>query len=66
MPSLHPSYIATHHSPHLDLLAFACEDVDIPGTRADGERGERGESSSGLGIATFAFGEPAKFYLIFD
>lgn len=51
---------------HTYLLAFACEDVDIPETRADGKRGERGESSSGLGIATFAFGEPAKFYLIFD
>ena len=57
-------HITMHHSPHLDLLAFACEDVDNPETtRADGEHGERGESSSEL--AVHAVGEPAKFYLIF-
>ena len=53
-----------HLTPHkcLGLPAFVCEDVDNPETRADGEHGERGESSSELGIATFAVGEPAKFY----
>ena len=60
------SHITMHRSPHLHLLAFACGDGDNPETRADGEHGERGESSSELGIATFAVGEPAKFYLIFD
>ena len=59
------SHITMHHSPHLDLLAFACEDVDNPETRTDDEQGERGESSSELGIAVHAVGGPAKFYLIF-
>lgn len=54
-----------HHSPHLDLLAFACGDGDNPETRTDDEQGERGESSSELGIAVHPLGEPAKFYLIF-
>ena len=53
-----------HRSPHLHLLAFACEDVDNPVTRADGEHGERGESSSELGVAVHAVGKPAQFYLI--
>lgn len=56
-----------HHSPlkRLGLPAFACEDAGNPVTRTDGEHGERGESSSELGVATFAVGEPAKFHLIY-
>ena len=50
--------IVTHNK--LYSLAFVCEDVDDPVTRADGEHGEGGESSLELGIAVFAVAEPAK------
>ena len=60
------SLLYCHAPPYpSNVPAFACEDAGNPVTRADGEHGERGESSSELGVATFAAAVPAKFYFIY-